>query len=190
MNGLAVIKRLHAHRQWVNRHLRQAAAHLSDEQLREPAAMGQGSLWATLVHLYAAEAVWLAVLKGDSAAKLAGPEAFDTFEQLQIAWEATERRWLGYLDELKEAALDRPVYRTGSDGKSRATSTADALLHVCTHAQYTAAQAVNMLRHRGASDLPKTMLITMAREQSDTELSSQDASDNSGQRGDSPDKDS
>ena len=35
--------------------------------------------------------------------------------------------------------------------------------HVCTHAQYTVANVVNMLKQAGAEKLPKTMLIALAR---------------------------
>jgi uncharacterized damage-inducible protein DinB len=37
-------------------------------------------------------------------------------------------------------------------------------MHVCTHAHYTAAQVVNMLRQIGV-ELPETMLITLARKE-------------------------
>ena len=39
------------------------------------------------------------------------------------------------------------------------------LLHVCTHAQYTTAQLVNMLRQLGVDRLPDVMLISMARQE-------------------------
>jgi uncharacterized damage-inducible protein DinB len=37
------------------------------------------------------------------------------------------------------------------------------LLHVCTHAHYTASQVTNMLRQVGVEKLPVTMLISLAR---------------------------
>jgi uncharacterized damage-inducible protein DinB len=70
------------------------------------------------------------------------------------------------LATLTEQALDEPVYRiVSSTGQRLATQRSDVLLHVCTHAQYTAAQAVNMLRHVGVEKLPDTMLITLARQE-------------------------
>ena len=38
----------------------------------------------------------------------------------------------------------------------------DVLLHVCTHAHYTSAQVVNMLRQVGLDPLPDVMLISLA----------------------------
>ena len=45
-----------------------------------------------------------------------------------------------------------------------ATRRSEVLLHVCTHAQYTAAQVVNMFRQAGSEKLPDTMLIALARQ--------------------------
>jgi hypothetical protein len=50
-------------------------------------------------------------------------------------------------------------------GQPMGTSLLDVLLHVCTHAHYTAAQAINILRHLGVSPLPDPMLITLARQE-------------------------
>jgi uncharacterized damage-inducible protein DinB len=65
MNAVELLQRLHQHRAWVNNNLLAAAATLSDEQLRSPFQIGQGSVWKSLVHLYAAEFVWLEVLHGN-----------------------------------------------------------------------------------------------------------------------------
>ncbi|HBL47948.1 MAG TPA: damage-inducible protein DinB, partial [Planctomycetaceae bacterium] len=79
-----------------------------------------------------------------------------------------EQRWGQYLDQLSDEMLDEMVCkRSTSSGKGRVHQTRreDILLHVCTHAQYTTAQVVNMLRQLGVEPLPATMLITLARTQ-------------------------
>ena len=65
MNAVELLQRLHQHRTWVNGNLLTAAAALSDEQLRSAFQIGQGSVWKSLLHLYAAEHVWLEALVGD-----------------------------------------------------------------------------------------------------------------------------
>jgi uncharacterized damage-inducible protein DinB len=57
------------------------------------------------------------------------------------------------------------VYRKSSSGQRFGSRRSDVLLHVCTHAHYTAAQVVNMLRHLGVEKLPDTMLISLARQE-------------------------
>ncbi len=75
------------------------------------------------------------------------------------------QRWTEYLATLAPAALEETIYRTrrtGGQEQRFGCRRADALLHVATHAQYTTAQVVNMLRHCGVAKLPEVMLIRMA----------------------------
>ena len=175
MNAVDLINRLHQHRAWVNGNLLTAAASLSDEQLRSPFQIGQGSIWKSLVHLYAAEYVWLEALcgneeflvPGDVPGKLPGNQqgegGITGLDDLRQKWSALEQRWIGYLASLTPASLEEVVYRKSSSLGRFGTRRSDVLLHVCTHAHYTAAQVVNMLRQAGVEKLPETMLISLAR---------------------------
>jgi uncharacterized damage-inducible protein DinB len=178
MNAVDVFKRLYQHRAWVNDNLLTAAAQLRPEQLRAPFQIGQGSLWKSLVHMYAAEYVWLEVLLGNETGLAPGdlPGRFPgnqegeggitSLEDLRDRWSALERRWTAYLDSLTPDVLEDIVYRVSSAmGKRFGNRRGDVLLHVCTHAHYTAAQTVNMLRHSGVENLPQTMLIALARQE-------------------------
>lgn len=181
MNGTKLIQRLHQHRMWVNRGLLAAVRTLDDGQMRQSFAIGQGSVWRTLSHLLAAEYVWLetllgresAVLPGDVAGKLPGNQegegAFRSLDQLTDAWEQLDRQWNDYLSGLTDEGLEEIVYRVSTSsgaGKRFGTKRADILLHVCTHAQYTTAQLMNMLRQLGVTPLPEVMLISLARQES------------------------
>ena len=175
MNADDLIRRLHAHREWVNHRLLKAADSLSDEQLRQSFAIGQGSLWKTLAHLYAAEYVWLdalhgkeqSVAPGDVAGKLPGNQEGDgavgSLDELKSKWSDLDARWRAYLDGLTTARLDDVVYKLRSSGGRFAFRRSDILIHVCTHAHYTVAQAMNMLRHLGVKELPDPMMITLVR---------------------------
>lgn len=178
MTALDLILRLHQHRAWVNGNLLAAAAQLSEEQLRSSFPIGQGSIWKSLLHLYAAEFVWLealqgnekSLLQGDLPGKIPGNQEGDGritgLVELREKWLALEQHWIGYLESLKAAALDRLVYKKSSgSGKRFGTRRSDVLLHVCTHAQYTTAQLVNMFRQVGAEKLPEVMLISLARQE-------------------------
>ena len=176
MTATELIRRLHQHRVWVNRQLIEAAGSLTEDQLRMQFAIGQGSIWKTLTHLYAAEYVWLAALNGDeepltpgdAVGKLPGNQegegAVQSIEELKIRWSELDDQWQNYLTKLNESKLDEKVYKVSSlSGKRAATLRSDILLHICTHAQYTTAQLINMLRQAGQTDLPDVMLISMAR---------------------------
>ena len=182
MNAVELLQRLHQHRAWVNGNLLTAAATLRDEQVRSPFAIGQGSIWKSLVHLYAAECVWLEallgneefVVPGDVPGKLPGNQqgqgGVTDLADLRRKWSELENRWAGYLAGLSPAALEDVVYRqSASLGTRLGVRRRDVLLHVCTHAHYTAAQVVNMLRQAGVDRLPETMLVSLARHEA-TEL--------------------
>jgi uncharacterized damage-inducible protein DinB len=177
MNAVELLQRLHQHRTWVNSNLLTAAATLSDEQLQASFPIGQGSVWKSLLHLYAAENVWLEALLGNEAflvpgdlpGKIPGNQqgegGITGLADLRLKWSSLEQRWVSYLAALTPAALQEVVYRKSSLGHRFGTRRSDVLLHVCTHAHYTAAQVVNMLRHVGVEKLPDTMLISLARQE-------------------------
>jgi uncharacterized damage-inducible protein DinB len=176
MNAVELLQRLHQHRAWVNANLLAAAATLGHEELRSEFPIGQGSVWKSLVHLYAAESVWLEALlgneeflvPGDVPGKLPGNQLGEggvtDLADLSLKWSELEKRWTGYLAGLSPAGLGEVVYRRSvSLGTRLGVRRSDVLLHVCTHAHYTAAQVVNMLRQAGVKTLPETMLISLAR---------------------------
>lgn len=148
----------------MNSNLLTAAATLSDEALRSPFQIGQGSVWKSLVHLYAAEYVWLEALlgnddplvQGDVRGKLPGNQQGEGgvtgLEDLRQKWSVLEQRWVDYLASLTPEALEEMGYKVSTSsglGKRFGSRRSDILLHVCTHAHYTAAQVVNMLRQAG-----------------------------------------
>lgn len=181
MDSVALMQRLHRHRNWVTDGLLVTAATLSEEKLQQPLAIGQGSIWRSLYHMYGAEFVWLGALEGDESptvpgdapVKLPGNQEQDggakTLAELTQAWSELKKRWTSYLGTLTPESLDEVVYKkrtSSTDTKRYGNKRADILLHVCTHAHYTAAQVINMYRQCGATDLPASMLIQMAREES------------------------
>ncbi len=180
MSSTKLIRRLHEHQTWVNHRLLDAATRLNQEQLERSLPIGQGSIWRSLLHLYAAEYVWLEALLGDAdpvvpgdlPAKLPGNQegagAMASLPELKKKWSDLECRWDAYLAKLTPELLDGFVDKVSTSsgkGKTHRTRRADAMLHIYTHAQYTTAQLVNMLRHVGAESLPDVMLISLARQQ-------------------------
>ena len=180
MNAIELVQRLHQHRAWVNGNLLSTAERLSRAQLHASFAIGQGSIWASLVHLYAAEYVWLGALLGDEEpltpgdlpGKLPGNQLgegkISDLSELRERWTELERRWVGYLRTLQPSDLDELVYKRSTSsgaGFRFGSRRADVLMHVCTHAHYTTAQIVNMLRQAGVEKLPDSMLITLARQE-------------------------
>jgi uncharacterized damage-inducible protein DinB len=179
MNAVTLIQRLHQHRAWVNEKLLATAAQLSDERLRQGFPIGQGSIWKSLLHLYAGEYVWLEALQGnddpltpgDLPGRLPGNQlgegGIPSLTDLRQTWAQLQDRWDRYLRSLTPQALDEVVYKKSTSsgfGQCLGARRFDVLVHVCTHAHYTAAQVINMFRHAGVEHLPDPMLISLARQ--------------------------
>jgi uncharacterized damage-inducible protein DinB len=118
--------------------------------------------------------VWLGALEGDPHATLPGDlpgqlpgsqataapgtaGTIQSLEELRSLWEQLQDRWAAHLDKLTPESLDHAVYKVSTSsghGRRLATSRGDILLHLALHAQYTTAQAINMLRSLGADPLP------------------------------------
>lgn len=180
MTAIHLIKRLHEHRIWANCRLIEACQTVTAADLAQTFDIGQGSIWKSLTHLVAAEFVWLEALEGNESPLMPGDDPdylpgnqrgerpFTELVQLAEFWSTLDRRWQAYLSSLDADDLGQPVSKVSTSsghGKSHATRRSDVLMHVCTHAQYTSAQLVNMLKQVGVTDLPDVMLITMAREE-------------------------
>lgn len=165
-SGPAVIRRLHEHRRWARERLLECAAKLSASQLRVQFPMGQGSVLATMNHLYMVDVVWIDALMDRTTAPM-DDDGFDTIEAVRTAWESVDRRWHEYLAGLDEALLATRIRRTSAVVGEYEIAVRDVLLHVPTHAAYTNAQAVNMLRQLSVEELPTTGLARMAMEEAE-----------------------
>lgn len=108
------------------------------------------------------------MVPGDMPGKLPGnqlgEDGIADLADLRQKWGDLERRWTDYLAGLTPDVLEETVTRWSAAFQTRLSlRRSDVLLHVCTHAHYTSAQVVNMLRQVGVENLPHTMLTAMAR---------------------------
>jgi len=106
-------------------------------------------------------------VQGDLPGRIPGNQMGEggiaSLAELRQKWTQLAQRWRRYLAELKPESLEEPVAKIILTGQRLVTRRLDVLLHVCTHAHYTTAQVVNMLRQLGVEKLPETMLISLAR---------------------------
>lgn len=139
---------------WARERLLGLAAGLADDQLDRPFEMGEGSLRATVYHLWAAEYGWLnrwqpqtgltydAECHGESPAEIGR-----RFRETAAARDA-------FLGRLDDAGLAATFTFTNKKGITSTFSIGDTMLHVCNHGTHHRAQAINMLRRLGV-ETPK-----------------------------------
>lgn len=165
-NGYDTIRRLHEHRRWFRDKMIASAEKLPPADLRQSFPMGSGSVFAMLVHCWAAETAWInAIEETDPGFVLPGADSFASLDALLDEWKKTDVRWDAFWAKFKDGDLTKPVSRV-REGKTYVTSLADVLVHVCTHQMYHAAQFKNMLRQLEVPELPPSDFIVFAREHS------------------------
>ncbi|HEY3245968.1 MAG TPA: DinB family protein [Phycisphaerae bacterium] len=154
MIKLRTIRELLRYSDWANQQILSRAAAFADEQLDRAFEMGMGSLRRTLLHIHNGEHVWLERLSGrvetpwpseDERASVGGIE-----ERFRALW---TRRDAHLVNLDNDSLSGEQTYRDSRGGLFRTTRGA-MLLQMCTHSTHHRAQALNMLRHSGAT-LPK-----------------------------------
>lgn len=144
-----------AHNHWATRLLIEACAPLTSEQFHQRFEIGHGSLHDTLAHILSGMRGW-----GDLLAGRAPRQHPDQNDR-----QYTPAELLTLLDELAadlhSSAHNHPldgIVSSTRDGKTRSYSRAAVLTHVTTHGMHHRAQALNMLRRLGVSELPPSTI--------------------------------
>jgi uncharacterized damage-inducible protein DinB len=163
------IKHLFDYTEWANALALNAAAELSDENLRRDFAISHGSIFGTLLHMAGAEWIWLERWHGHSPA---GTEvwAFWTAEAcpdlatLQGRWREIEERRARFVSELDEPCLKADLSFTLLSGDGSSLPLVDQMQHVVNHATLHRGQVVGMIRQLGIAP-PATDLLFYLRRQ-------------------------
>lgn len=164
MSAATLVRRMHEHRLAHRAALLDLCGRLDDASLRREFPIGQGSLWATLAHLYAAERVWIDVIGGETAAPMPQPDDFADLPELLGAWERVDARWRSLLESVTDGTVSRTITRTNRQGRTYSLPLDDLLAHVAMHALYTTGQALAMLRQLGVEPRPTVDYVYWAAE--------------------------
>lgn len=154
MIRLGTIREYFRFNDWAQERLLELSAGLADDLLDRPFEMGEGSLRATLYHLWAAEFSWLN--RWQPQPKLGyDPECHgETPAEIGRRFRETAAAREAFIAGLDDAGLARTFTYTNKKGVKSTFSIGDTLLHVCNHGTHHRAQAINMLRQLGV-EIPR-----------------------------------
>ncbi|MCC7290994.1 MAG: DinB family protein [Phycisphaerales bacterium] len=138
---------------WANERLLGSAEGLPSEQLDRRFDMGLGSLRRTLLHILAAESVWLQRWQGLAETKWPDESEKPAIPAIRRRFEACYAQRRTFLSALATGELARVVPYRDSKGTLYKASLGDMLLQVCVHSHHHRAQAINMLRRLGAAPI-------------------------------------
>ena len=160
---LTDINHLFKYTEWANELAVDAAAKLSEENLRRDVGVSHRSIFGTLLHMAGAEWIWLERWNGRSPAKDEAWMQWTTqscadLSVLRDRWsEVVDRRWK-YVSELDDAQLSRDLAFKLLSGDPSSMRLVDQMQHVANHATMHRGQVVGMIRQLGI-DPPSTDLL-------------------------------
>ena len=125
---------------WARDRLLDAVGQLTHEQFTQRIESSFPSVRDTLVHLWAAESVWVARWDGEAPTALPDGGELTDFPALRESWLALERRLHGVVARLGDNGVGSSLEYRGFDGQPRKEPFALMLQHVVNHGSY----------HRGA----------------------------------------
>lgn len=160
---LTDINQLFNYTEWANGLAMDAAAKLPEDGLHRDVCCSHQSIFGTLLHMAAAEWIWLERWNGRSPAR---DEAWSQWTRESCPDLSTLKdRWMGlvsqrwkYVSELDEAAIARELHFKLLNGDASSMRLVDQMQHVANHATMHRGQVVGMIRQLGV-DPPSTDLI-------------------------------
>ena len=147
------IRPLFDYNHWANQRALEAAAQLSDEQFVKPLGSSFSSVRDTLVHICAAEWIWLERFHGNSPSTFRDDSAVQTLAALRELWRPQAERLLSFVDGVTQSDLDRDFeYKTLNFGVYK-NPLWQSLQHLANHGTYHRGQIATLLRQLGAKPI-------------------------------------
>jgi uncharacterized damage-inducible protein DinB len=151
---------------WANARVLDAASRLGHADLTAPAPLSHGSIFASLVHVLAAEWIWrLRCEEGVSPDHLITAADFPTLQELEARWEREEVTMRAYLASLDADELCRTVRYTTTSGVPHANLLWHLLVHVVNHGTQFRGEAATTLTAHGSSPGDLDLLAYLREEQ-------------------------
>lgn len=142
---------------WASQRLLDAAAKLSPEELTHDFKTADKSVLDTLVHIYAADRIWLARVRGEQRATFADPEDRD-LTLLQSEWPALLQRWQLWLRDFKDGDVARVISYKDTKGNPHSQPVWQIVLHLVNHATHHRGQVSGFLRSMDRTPPPLDLI--------------------------------
>lgn len=142
---------------WATHRLLDAASKLSPEELTRDFKTADKSVLDTLVHIYAADRIWLCRVRNEPRATFVDPEDRDLM-LLQAEWPALLERWKLWLRDFKDADATRVIAYTDTKGRPYSQPAWQIVLHLVNHGTHHRGQVSGFLRAMGQTPPPLDLI--------------------------------
>jgi uncharacterized damage-inducible protein DinB len=152
------VRQLYEYNRWANARTLDAVAALTAEQFTQDLSNSFGSVRNTLVHILAAEWVWLRRWQGTSPRAFLEPQEFPDLAALRRRWHEIECEQTGFVNSVSDAALAQVLSYTNMQGEVWRYPLRQMMQHVVNHSTYHRGQVATLMRQLGAQSFPTDFL--------------------------------
>ena len=146
-----VILDYYGYTRWANQKVLDQALLLTEEKFL---ATDLDNVWPirdTLVHIMAAQALWLDRWRGIEGSTLWDPRQFPTVESIQGRWESIDAETEAFLANVTDEDLSADLTYRGGDGRAFTRPLWKQMLHQANHATYHRGEVAALLSRYGLS---------------------------------------
>ena len=144
---------------WASSRLVEAASQLTNEELTRDFQTADHSVLGTLVHVYAADRVWLGRIQGNPPAKFIDPERDMQLSVLKNDWPQLLERWKQWAAGLTDDSMRANISYKDLKGNPYQTPLWQITLHVVNHGTHHRGQVSGFLRAMGHTPPPLDLIF-------------------------------
>jgi uncharacterized damage-inducible protein DinB len=134
---------------WASARLVEAASQLTPDELTRDFGSSDKSVLGTLVHVFAADRVWMVRIAGDPPAKFMEPERDLHLSVLQNVWPPLLKKWQEWGASLTNESTEAIISWKDLKGNSFEMPAWQIVLHVVNHGTHHRGQSSGFLRALG-----------------------------------------
>jgi uncharacterized damage-inducible protein DinB len=142
---------------WASQRLMEAASKLTPEELARDFKTSDKNVLDTLVHVFAADRIWLSRVQGEPRATFVDP-ADREFSALEREWPVLYARWQEWLTPLTDDGARAKIAYRDMKGNPYEQPLWQIVLHVVNHATHHRGQAAGFLRSMGHTPPPLDLI--------------------------------
>ncbi len=152
-----------AYNVWANQRIAECIIKLSDEQVNRVLVSSFKSIYATILHLWDAEAIWWQRLKMQEQLEIPGTVFTGTAVELCNNLLKQSKQWKDWTDLATEAAMEHEFIYRNTKKEQFKQPVHEIMMHLFNHQSYHRGQLVTMFRQVGLTEIPNLDYISFVR---------------------------
>lgn len=152
-----------AYNVWANQRIADCIIKLSDEQVNRVLVSSFTSIYATILHLWDAEAIWWQRLKMQEQLEIPGTAFTGTAVELCNNLLKQSKQWKDWTDLATEAAMEHEFIYRNTKKEQFKQPVHEIMMHLFNHQSYHRGQLVTMFRQVGFTEIPNLDYISFVR---------------------------